>query len=106
MGLRAAALVAELTVAKYPNLASAVIGETRTARLRRPRGAIERRVEPPLPPGEHRRGSVPGLSPDPRLRHRPVPDPDRCPYPLTGRFFLTQRRPNRVHVQRIDRRAA
>ncbi len=46
--------VAELTVAQVraPDLASAVIGETRTARLRRPRGAIEWRVEPPLPPGE------------------------------------------------------
>src|SRR5712691_6444752 len=32
--------------------------------------------------------------------------PTGAPYPLTGRFFLTQRRPNRVHVQRIDRRAA
>src|SRR5213594_1170351 len=37
---------------RAPDLASAVIGETRTARLRRPRGAIEWRVEPPLPPGE------------------------------------------------------
>jgi len=65
-----------------PDLASAVIGETRTARLRRPRGATERRVEPPLPLGKHRRGSVPGLSPDPRLRHRPVPGPHRCPVPV------------------------
>src|SRR5207244_11210475 len=67
----------------------------------------ERRVEPPLPPSGNT-GAAP--SPVSRLTHDSGIGlsliPTGAPDPLTDRFFLTQRRPNRVHVQRIDRRAA
>src|SRR2546422_11510738 len=64
-------------------------------------------VSGPLPPPGNT-GAAP--SPVSRLTHDSGIGlsliPTGAPYPLTGRFFLTQRRPNRVHVQRIDRRAA